>query len=514
LKINRIKESSIVEPSLPHGWCTQDVSVSNTTCLSPYHPFMHSECSGTELSIRYLYESFAKVVSSDSLSYAYFCKWLLSLETCAKCNFQKIVWSITRIVVIIIALGGVGTAVSATELSLNEAIKIAMQHNKDLQASRYAVDRADARLLQAGLPINPRLELGASSGFLFNNGTEYATGVGFSQQFSISGRIARREDVAQVDVYMASAKVELAERKLARDTASIFYRLVILNKQIQEREGLIVVDKRLVKLTRNRLKAAEVSKLDLSTARIELARLQQERILLQSQQAKQLAFLNKLLGRPATQPLELDDSLARTQASPNLVDLQHQALNLRPDLRIESLGLTRADAAKELADAQSWEDWTIGMRVEQSRLSITGAPRQEADRILGMSLSIPLPLRNKNRGRIAEAVVASTQAQARIEALKLSISNAVASNYDEIERLKAALETYEHDILPAADRNASLSQQAYSLGQIPIFSVVQAQRQHSDAHVAYFNTLDQYLQVLVSLHYRTGDFLGRKELKP
>ncbi len=430
------------------------------------------------------------------------------------CDFKQIACSISSMVVIIILLGGTSPAVSAAELTLNEAINIAMQNNKDLQAARYVVDRANARLLHAGLSENPRLELGASSGFLFKNASEYATSVGFSQQFPIAGRIARQKDVAQVDVHMASAEVEVAERKLARDTAATFYRLVILNKQIQERESLIIVDKKLVKLTRNRLKAAEVSELDLSTARIDLARLQQERILLQSRQTRQLALLNKLLGKPAAQPLEPDDSLARTQALPSLADLQHQAFNLRPDLRIASLAMTRADAAKELADAQSWEDWTIGMRVEQSRLSITGAPRQEAERILGVTLSIPLPWRNKNQGRIAEAVVAGSQAQARVEALKLSISNAVTSSYDEIERLKTALQSYKHDILPAADRNVSLSQQAYGLGQIPIYSVVQAQRQHSDAHVAYFNTLDQYLQVLVSLHYRVGDSLGRKELKP
>jgi len=515
LKIKRIEQSSVVVPHLPHWRCTQNVSASNIACLSSYrHLSMDGEYPNTYLSIRHLYEPFAKAVSSDSFSHSYFCKWLLSLVFFVKFSLKKIACSITSVIVIIILLGGISPTVSAAELSLNEAIKIAMQNNKDLQTSRYIVDRANARLLQAGLPANPRLELGASSGFLFNNGSEYATGVGFSQQFSISGRIARQEDVAQVDVHMASAEVEVAERKLARETAATFYRLVILNKQIQARESLIIVDKKLVKLTRNRLKAAEVSELDLSTARIELARLQQERILLQSRQVRQLVFLNKLLGRPATQSLELDDSLLRIQPLPSLANLQHQALSLRPDLRVESLGMTRAHAAKELADAQSWEDWTVGMRVEQSRLSITGAPQQEADRILGISLSIPLPWRNKNQGRIAEALAAGTQAQARIEALKLSISNAVASSYDEIERLKIALQTYEHDILPAADRNTSLSQQAYSLGQIPIFSVVQAQRQHSDAHVAYFNTLDQYLQVLVSLRYRTGNYLGTKELKP
>jgi len=423
-------------------------------------------------------------------------------------GFNQIAWSLTGIFVITLLLGSVSPAVNAAGLTLNDVIKIAMQNNKDLQTARYVVDITGARLLQAGLPENPRLELAGNSGFLFNNKDEYATSVGFSQQFPIAGRIARQKEVAQIDVYMASTEIKVAERKLASEVAATFYRLAVLNKQIQERENLIGVDKKLVKLTLNRLKAAEVSELDVSTARIELARLQQERILLQNQQARKLALLNQLLGRSATQPLELDDSMAKAQPLPGLADLQRQALNLRPDLRVESLSLTRARAAKELADAQRWEDWTIGVSVEQSRLSITGAPSQETEHALGVSLSIPLPWRNKNQGRIAEAIAAGTQAEARVEALTFSINNAVASSYDESERLKVAMLEYEHSILPAADNNVSLTQQAYGLGQIPIFSVVQAQRQHTDAHVAYFNTLDQYLQVLVSLRYGAGGSLG------
>lgn len=439
---------------------------------------------------------------------------IAALGTKSSPCFNRAAWPLVVILAGTVLLGSVSPAANAAGLALDEVIKIAMQNNKDLQAARYVVDAARARLLQAGLPANPRLELAARSGFLFNNNGEYSISVGFSQQFPVAGRIARQKDVAQVDVDLASAEIKVAERKLAGEVAATFYRLVVLDKQIQERESLIGVDKKLVKLTRNRLKAAEVSELDVSTARIELARLQQERTLLQNQQVTQLALLNQLLGRSAAQPLELDDSLAKAQPLPGLAELQQRALSLRPDLRIESLRLERAHADKELARAQRWEDWTVGVGVEQSRLSITGAPSQDTERALGVTLSIPLPWRNQNQGRIAEAIAAGTQATARMEALTLSISNAVASAYGESERLKAALQEYEHGILPVADRNVSLSQQAYGLGQIPIFSVVQAQRQHTDAHVAYLNTLDQYLQVLVSLRYGVGGSLGDTTLGP
>lgn len=408
------------------------------------------------------------------------------------------------LVIVGIALVSMMSSATAVGLTLEEVTNSALQDNKDLQVARYAIDTARARLLQAGLPANPRLELSTRSDFLFNNDGEYSLSAGFTQQFPITDRIARQQDVAQVDVDIAAAEIKVAERKLAGQVATTFYRTVVLEKKIQERESLIGVDKQLVKVTRNRLKAAEVSEIDVTTAQIELERLTQERTLLQSQRLTELARLNQLLGRPAAQSVELDDKLPMDNVLPDLAELQQQALAARPDLHAESLNLDRTHADQALARAQRWEDWTVGVGVEQSRLSITGAPPQGTERALGLTLSIPLPLRNQNQGRIAETIIAGTQATARIEALTASIENEVASAYAESIRLKEAMLQYERTILPVADRNVNLSQRAYDLGQIPIFSVVQAQRQHTDAHIAYLSVLDQYLQALVRLRYGLG----------
>ncbi len=428
--------------------------------------------------------------------------------------------ALSRLVLVIVAGGwlsavsaalmakGIESQSNATSFGLEEVITLALQNNKDLQAARYSVDAAHARLAQAGLPANPRLELSTRSDFLFGNNGEYAVSAGFTQQFPVAGWLAREKDVARVDVDLAMAEINIAERRLTGNVASTYYRIIVLNRQIAERDSLIKVDKKLVKVTRNRFKVAEVSELDVFTARIELARLEQERTLLQNQQATQQGLLNQLLGRVAGQALTLDDSLARAQVLPGVEKLQQQALSQRPELRVEALNLERARAAQALARSQTWEDWTVGVGVEQSRLSITGAPPQDTERALGVTLSIPLPLRNKNQGRIAEAIVAGSQATARSEALAASISNQVASAYAESERLKVALHDYEHTILPLADSNVSNSQAAYGLGQIPIFAVVQAQRQHTDAHIAYLNVLDQYLQALTGLAFGVGSSFG------
>ncbi|MHB0991605.1 MAG: TolC family protein [Burkholderiales bacterium] len=409
-------------------------------------------------------------------------------------------------------LSGLSQTANAAGMTRLQAIDIAVQNNKDLQAARYTVEQARARLLQAGLPPNPRLEIAAQNDLVFGNQGEYTNSIGISQQFSVVGRIAHQKEVARVDVALALAEIRQAELKLAGDVTSRFYRILALNRQIEVRERLMDVDQKLVLGTRNRFKAAEVSELDVNTAQLELQRLTQERALLLSQRITQLAQLNQLLGRPATQAIALNDTLPASDSLPSLAEQQRQALSSRPDLRFALLSANRAQANQALARVQRWEDWTVGVVLEQNRLVIGGGsyggPFQESDRALGLRLSIPLPLRNKNQGNIAEAAATEAQAYARIEALKLSIGNEVASAYAETERLQQTLSEYQRNMLALSTRNVRLALQGYNHGLIPVNDVVLIQRQQGELNIAYLDTLDQYLQALARLHIATGDYAG------
>jgi cobalt-zinc-cadmium efflux system outer membrane protein len=124
-----------------------------------------------------------------------------------------------------------------------------------------------------------------------------------------------------------------------------------------------------------------------------------------------------------------------------------------------------------------------------------------------VSLSIPLPLVNQNQGRIAETAAAGTRADARIEALKLSISNEVASVYAEAERLQQVIAEYQRNMLPVTERNVRLAQQGYNQGLVSIVEVVQAQRQQGELNGTYLNTLDQYLQAQMRLNTAAASYL-------
>ncbi|MEO8224037.1 MAG: TolC family protein [Gammaproteobacteria bacterium] len=401
-----------------------------------------------------------------------------------------------------------GRAADSDALTLRQLLDVAQHDNKDLQAARYAVEIGRGRLVQAGLLPNPRLDLAGRSDFAFKNEGEYGNSLYVTLPFPVAGRILRQKDVARIDVALAQAEVAEAERQLAGDVAAAVYRVLVLDQQIQSRTELADVEERLAKATRDRLKAAEVSELDVNTVQLDLQRLAQERVLLQSQRRLLLVSLNTLVGRSAESALLIVEPLPDTDAVPGLEELQARALASRPDLRSARLNADRAQAETALAKASRWEDWSVGVGVEQDKLAIEGVQAQSSDRAIGLNLSIPIPLFDRNQGAISAAVAAGRQADARIEALELAVAGEVSSAHAEALNLQQLLNQYRTDLLPVSERNMQLAGKGYSQGQVSVLEAFQAQRQNADLNAAYLNTLDQFLQALVRLRTATGEYLA------
>jgi cobalt-zinc-cadmium efflux system outer membrane protein len=399
-----------------------------------------------------------------------------------------------------------GAAVSSA-VPVSALIAQALRSNKDLQAARLSVDQALARLEQAGARPNPRMELSVRSDAMLSAEGEHGYSVGFSQDFPITDRIARQQTVARIDIDAARAEVADAERRLAGDVASGAYQLLVLDRQLALRRRLLGLDARLIQATQARFKAAEVSELDVNAARLDAQRLQQESLSLSARRAAVVTTLNTLLGRPAAQRLDVEDRIPDLGGE-SLDALRARALAQRQDLQRARLEATRGQAQHALANAQRWEDWSVGVSMNQDRGVVEGAPPQRPNRSIGLSLSIPLPLVNDNRGQMAEALAATRQAQARSIALQHDIEGEVSSAYAQVRALHEQLGHYRQDLFPLAERSVQLAQTGYAQGLASILEVMQAQRQLADVQAAYLDALDQYLQADVRLHTAVGDDVG------
>jgi len=395
---------------------------------------------------------------------------------------------------------------SSPVFNLDQLIATAQRDNKDLNAARMSVEAARARLMQAGALANPRINVGAGSDFVFRNEGAYTTSVGISQEFPIAGRLARQREVARVDIELARSEISNAQRRLAGEIAASVYRVLVLDRQIQAREDLSAVDEKLAKATRSRFKAAEVSELDVNTVSLDIQRLAQERLLLESQRRVVLQSLNLKVGRPSNASLTVEEPLPSLDSLPPLETELSKAMTQRPDQHQASLQIERAQGQLGLANAKRWEDWSVGLGVQQDRQAIIGAPGQPNDRALLLNLTIPLSLRSRTQGLIDEAAVAVRQSRAQSDALTQQIGSEVAAAHAEAASLQTLFKNYELMLLPVTARNVALAQKGYEQGLVPLLEVIQAQRQEAELRTSALNTLDLYLQAYSRLQTAIGNY--------
>ncbi len=407
-------------------------------------------------------------------------------------------WGLTHFLMGIIALMPL-LAHAKPPMGLKELTQLAIQNNKDLKAARFAIAIAEARLVQAGLWSNPSLNLNNNDDRVFNNEGEYSRSINLNQAFPISGRIGRQKTVARIDILRAHAEVFEATRQLSAKVANAYYTVVVAENRMQQLNYLQHINQELVRVIHNRYHAAEISKLDDNSARIEYARIKQEKQLVKSQLISQYALLNQLIGRAPSTPLHVEKTIRIAKGLPSLESLIHHALNNRPDRRGLLLAGQRALADRRLAQAERFADWNVGVGVLQDKIVVEGAPPQQADRTLGVSLSIPLPLLNRNQGRILETSATGSQAIMAIDALNLAIETEVTSNYGQLNALKISVVQTQGTSLRLGLENVKLAREAYQNGQVSFLNVLQVQRQQNDVQMAYLTTVGQYFQSYVAL---------------
>lgn len=393
-------------------------------------------------------------------------------------------------------------------LGLAELNQLALSQNKDLQAARMTLSITRSRYIQAGLWPNPVLELSNTDDRFFKDEGEYTRRVLINQPLPISGRLGKQKALACLEIARAQAEFRKLARQISAKVATAFYALIVAENRLQQLNYLRQLNQVLVRVSHNRYHAAEISELDDNLAQMEYARIEQDQALLKSQLTSQYVTLNQLIGRKPTSPLRIKKAIVLPKANPELVALMNQAFRYRPDRQSLFLAVQRAEAQGNLAKAERFADWTLGVGVQKDKIVVEGAPPQEADKALMVTLSVPLPLFNRNQGQILEAGATKTQALIALKALDLAIETEVTSYFNQVNVLKQSLLKTRATSIRLGLANVKLARDAYQNGQMSLLNVLQVQRQQNDLHMAYLTTVEKYFQSYVSLCTAVGVSAG------
>jgi cobalt-zinc-cadmium efflux system outer membrane protein len=413
----------------------------------------------------------------------------------------------------LVALLGVAvyaTPAGAQTLTIAEAVDEAVRHNLTLIAQRANLSVADTQLLTAQLRPNPVASFSADhldllgTGFNeTNNGGPPEIALRVDVPLERGAKRERRIDLATASKALAEAQFADAVRTLRADVT-----LACIDVLAARATRALVADnlRAFEDLARvNRARVAAGSLAPVESTRSEVARLQFRSTAVRADLdvATALARLRMLLGRLATDPLDIADDLRVPVAMPDLSAVQQLALVTRPDLRSLELGQARTLADLRLQEAVGRIDYTLGAEYRRQQ-GVAGRSNS-----LGFFVTAPLPILNRNQGEIARAGAERDQILQQTAAIRAQILSDVDIAYHEYTTNRDLVVAIEHDLIQPATSARDISTYTYRAGGSSLLELLDAQRAFNDTMQSYLDAQAGLRRALARLNAAVGSEVMR-----
>lgn len=353
----------------------------------------------------------------------------------------------------------------ARDLTLAEAETLLVRNNRELQASRRAIESADAQRLIAGARPNAVLSI---------NSTQIASGVRPDNVFRIdqpfergNKRELRLDAASGLQRAARNDSLDVLRQQIAA-VQGAYYDL----KQSQERAEVLAETAQIFSGTlgaaQRRLKAGDLAPADVAKVQVDYERAQNDARFAQADRARAQIALGYLIGaeREAPELRAIDPWPDPQRADPATVE---QAIESRPDVVAARARVEAAEKLRDLARAQRTRDITLGAQYERSA---SDTPVNS----VGFGFAVPLFTGYDFSGDIQKAEVdryAAMDALARSRAIAMGELRRAAGD---LNAAADRLERFDASLLGAATRSADASEFAFSRGAISVLEVLDARR--------------------------------------
>lgn len=373
----------------------------------------------------------------------------------------------------------------ADTLTLNEALRRALQENPQLRAAGWEVRAREAATFQAGLWPNP--EIGADIEEFGGTGGLGAAelGGGLSQLLPFGGDVGARRDVAARERDLAGWSYEAARLDVATYTMQTFVDVLAAQRRLLLADSLLGLANRFVETVGSRVEAGKVSPLELQRASIvgSNAAIRRRDAMADLESARKQ--LSAAWGETTPSYGRVAGALAEIRPIPGY-EAVRALVERNPDVARWSTEITLRRADLSLARANGIPDPIFS--AGPSRFQETGETAFRA------GISVPLPIFDRNQGRIQESKYRIRQAESDARSARVEAERQLAASYETLAAARDHVETLRTSVLPAARRSFEGIEEGYREGKFDLLSVIDAQRTLFEATNEYVDALATYHQ--------------------
>lgn len=388
-------------------------------------------------------------------------------------------------------------------ISLGQAERMAIIHNRTLQAERTLIQQSQADQITASLRPNPVFD--TDSLFLpvfspsqftsknLNNNIEFDAGI--SYPFELGGKRKARINAARAATSITAYQVSNDERHLRYRVAEQFINVLYAQSKLSfAKQDLASFDKSL-SISEKQYKAGSISHGN-------LLKIQLQQLLFQTdvQSARVAAVraknqLRELVGFSAIpQDYQVIGKLQVKDPHRSLLGLEAEALRLRPDLQEARESVTEAQGQLRLAKANGYPN----LKTTLDYTHLYGLNNLSAYATIG------IPIFDRNQGNIARNTVRITQARDQKHAVAEMVLTQVRSAYAQQQSALQVVKLYQSGYLKEAQQSLQISGYAYVRGDTSLINFLDAERSYRKVELNYRQALASAMLTQQRLHEVVG----------
>ena len=391
-------------------------------------------------------------------------------------------------------------ALETKELTLKQAITLALEKNPDLQTLRLEEESAKGQNEKARLLLinNPTIEGSISKkdrpeeegGGKFTN-----YGFKLSQEFEIAGQRGARINVSEKELARVKLEIRDKERILISDVKDAFTKALALKKKSGLARDIVSLNEELLGYTKIKFQAGDVSGLDVNLSEVEMSKARKELLLAQREYRESLLVLQGLLGLSPDMSFAIGGDLpSEAPELPDKETLKTLAFSHRPDSKAGAFEIEKAQSALELVKKEAFPNITLSGFYD----------RDERRNVAGLEISIPLPFFDRKQAEKKEAFEKAAGANIKAAGQKKTIEREVDQAFSDITSAIEELSLFRKEILVKAAENLNLLNLAFKEGKIGFFEVRLAQKDTIEAQFAYIEAQTRTQLALNAIEKITG----------
>jgi outer membrane protein, multidrug efflux system len=364
---------------------------------------------------------------------------------------------------------------------LDQLVQRALERNDRIHVAAARLDAARALVRAADARRAPQIGVGASAfrGTQPQTGsvplTRLGAGVNLSYEVDVLGKLSRVTDVARLDSEEREALLRSARLMVQAEVAQAYFSLRALDMEAEIVRGTVIAYAGTLRLTESRLRAGEVSELDVARVRTEVATTEAEAVALERRRAQLEHAVAVLVGEPAS---EFNVAARPWNATLPIIPAGVPAtvLTRRPDVTAAQRQLLAAQARVGVAQSAWFPDLQLTAAGGFASPDLSDLFKWSA-RSWGLGALLALPLFD---GGKRDAGVRA--AQAEMDAAFASYREQVLVAFRDVEDQLSALrllseEARVQDVaVSSAGRATALSAARYRNGVIGQLEFLDAQR--------------------------------------